>query len=91
MFSLGVTGQHRGVVIVFSERLAAITVRCVSESHTGEEMEGLTAEVFGGNFELVQKTGRSLKIVNPDFKRHWLSSESWYLCGSVSEGVSSPH
>ena len=57
-----------------------------------EEMEGLTAEVFGGDFELVQKTGRSLKIVNPYFKRHWLSNDSWCLsmCGSVSEGVLSP-
>ena len=67
--------------------MAAITVRCVSESHSGEEMEGLTAEVFKGDFEFVQKTDRSLKIVNPHY---WLSSESWCLCGLVSEGVSSP-
>ena len=58
---------------MFSVReVAAIAVRCVSESHSGKEMEGLTAEVFGGDFELVQKTGRSL---NPYFKCHWLSSD----------------
>ena len=38
---------HRHSYCFLSEKLAAITVRCVSESHGGEEMEGLTAEVFG--------------------------------------------
>ena len=34
-----------------SEKLA---VRCESESYSSEQIEGLTAKVFGGDFELVR-------------------------------------
>ena len=38
-----------------SEKWAAIqTARCESESYSGEEIKGLTAKVFGGDFDLVQ-------------------------------------
>ena len=74
-FRWGVTGQHRGIVVDFCHRSWVLLLLDACQSHSGEEMEGLTAEVFGGDFELVQKIGRSLKIVNPYFKRHWLSSD----------------
>ena len=57
-----------------SQKWAVIqTIRCESESYSGEEVEDLTAKVFGGDFDLFQRilfrgTGRSLKSVNPYFK-----------------------
>ena len=48
LFSLGGhRSTQRHSYCFLSEKWAAITVRCVSECQSGEEMEGLTAEVFG--------------------------------------------
>ena len=50
-----------------SERWAAIqTVRCESDSYSGNEIEGHTTEEI---LILFGRPGRSLKIVNSDFKR----------------------
>ena len=53
-----------------SEKWAAIqTVRWESESHSGEEVEVLQRKFSVEIVILFGQTGRSLKIVNPYFKR----------------------
>jgi hypothetical protein len=61
-------GRWRVDLEVLSEKWAAIqTVKCESESYSAEGVGGLTAKVFGGDFDLFRRTC-SLKIVNPYFK-----------------------
>ena len=60
-------GPHRGIFIVFYQRSGLLfkeTVRCESESYSGEDIEGLTAKDFGGDLILYGQTGCFLKIVN---------------------------
>ena len=65
--------RHRGVVVFCQRSGLLFQLLDASQSYSGEEVEDLTAKVFGGDFDLFQRilfrgTGRSLKSVNPYFK-----------------------
>ena len=47
-------GRHRGIVIVFCQRVGFSSNLDASQIVSSEEIEGLTAKVFRGDFDLIR-------------------------------------